>query len=238
MRSRETLAIKPMSERAKGDSPTGIEPVRERIGKAAREALRDASQIILIAVTKTVEADAIEEALAAGQIDFGENRVQEAQSKWPPLKDRWPRVRLHLIGPLQTNKVREAVRLFDSIHTVDRPKLAAALAAEMEKQERNLELFVQVNTGEEPQKAGVTPAEADAFIDLCRNELRLPIRGLMCLPPIEEEPALHFALLANIAKRNGVPYLSMGMSGDFETAIALGATHIRLGTAIFGERAR
>jgi pyridoxal phosphate enzyme (YggS family) len=167
---------------------------------------------------------------------FGENRVQEAKGKWPALKARHPDLELNLIGPLQSNKVRDAVELFDAIHSVDRPKIAAALAEEMERAGKRPRLLVQVNTGEEPQKAGVFPDETDAFVCLCRNELRLPIEGLMCIPPLDEEPALHFALLAKIAARLGLKELSIGMSGDFEKAIAFGATYVRIGTAIFGAR--
>ena len=178
----------------------------------------------------------VEAALAEGQRVFGENRVQEAQGKWPALKARYPDVTLHLIGPLQTNKAADAIALFDVIETVDRPKLARVLAAEMKKQGRVLDCFVQVNTGEEDQKAGVLPSEADAFIEACRDEHGLKVVGLMCIPPADEEPALHFALLREIARRHGLEKLSMGMSGDYETAIEFGATHVRVGTAIFGDR--
>lgn len=210
--------------------------VRARISDAAKASGRSEQDITLIAVSKTFGADQIRPILEAGQKVFGENRVQEAKAKWPVLKASNPETRLHLIGPLQTNKAADAVSLFDTIHTVDRPKLARILAAEMRKQNRMLELFIQVNTGEEPQKAGVLPAEADAFIRFCKAELVLPIIGLMCLPPMEEEPAMHFALLAKIAKRNDLFKLSMGMSADLEKAIAFGATHVRVGSAIFGER--
>jgi len=179
---------------------------------------------------------AIEAAIAAGQRCFGENRVQEAKAKWPDLKARHPDLELHLIGPLQTNKVRDAVALFDVIETVDRPKLAAALAEEMERAGKRPRLLVQVNTGEEPQKAGVLPAEIDSFVRSCRDDHGLDVQGLMCIPPFDEEPSLHFALLAKIAARLGLQELSMGMSGDFETAIAFGATYVRIGTAIFGAR--
>lgn len=206
--------------------------LRAHIHRAARGAGRDPSQITLIAVSKTQDEAAIEEAIAAGQKDFAENRVQEAQSKWPVLKARYPDVKLHLIGPLQTNKLDDALALFDVIHTLDRPRLAEKLA-----QYATLPpLFVQVNTGEESQKSGIPPREADDFIASCRTRSLAPV-GLMCIPPLHEEPSLHFALLAQIAKRNDLVQLSMGMSGDFETAIALGATHIRVGTAIFGTRA-
>ena len=190
----------------------------------------------LIAVAKTFGAEAVEAALAAGQRVFGENRVQEAMGKYPALRATHPDLELHLIGPLQTNKVKEAVATFDAIHTLDRPKLAAALAAEMARTGRRLKLFVQVNTGSEPQKAGVLPDAADAFLAECRDTHGLAIAGLMCIPPVADVPAPHFAFLAQIAKRNGLSALSMGMSGDFETALALGATHIRVGSAIFGSR--
>ena len=190
----------------------------------------------LIAVSKTVPELAIEEAIACGQRRFGENRVQEAKAKWPALRERHPDVELHLIGPLQSNKVRDAVELFDVIHSVDRPKIVSALGEEMKHAARRPRLLVQVNTGEEPQKSGVLPSEADAFVSLCRDALRLPIEGLMCIPPLDEEPAMHFALLAKIAARLGLQELSMGMSGDFEKAIAFGATYVRVGTAIFGAR--
>ncbi len=213
-----------------------LEDVRARIAEAARAAGRDPGEVSLIAVSKTFPAAAIAPVLAAGQRHFGENRVQEAREKWPALKEAHPDVTLHLIGPLQTNKVKYAVRLFDVIHTVDRPKLAAALAREMDKRGRHLPVFVQVNTGEEPQKAGVLPGEANAFIEQCRGEYGLNVIGLMCIPPVDEEPALHFALLEKIARAHGLEKLSMGMSHDYETAIAFGATHVRVGSAIFGPR--
>jgi pyridoxal phosphate enzyme (YggS family) len=187
-------------------------------------------------VTKTVPASVIEQAIGAGQRVFGENRVQEAQAKWPALKERHPGIELHLIGPLQSNKAREAVQLFDVIETVDRPKLARSLAEEMARTGKRPRLFVQVNSGEEPQKAGVAPAETESFIALCRDTFGLSIDGLMCIPPFDEEPAMHFALLAKIAAKNGVKELSMGMSDDFFRAIPFGATYVRVGTAIFGER--
>ena len=211
--------------------------VRARIGAAASAAGRAPADITLVAVGKTHGPSAIAAALAAGQRQFGENRVQEAALKYPALKAATPGLELHLIGPLQTNKVKEAVALFDVIETLDRPKLADALAREMARQGRHPGLFVEVNTGEEAQKAGVYPAEADAFIAQCRG-LGLKIAGLMCIPPADEEPALHFALLREIARRNGIAQLSMGMSADYETAIRFGATHVRVGTAIFGERER
>ncbi len=210
--------------------------VRARIAKAAAEAGRDPAGVTLIAVGKVQPVERVEAALAAGQRVFGENRVQEAQGKWPALRERYPDIELHLIGPLQTNKVREAVALFDVIQTVDRPKLAAELAKEMAKQDRRPACYVQVNTGEEEQKAGVLPADADAFIEACRGEHGLPVVGLMCIPPAEDDPALHFALLREVAKRHGLAGLSMGMSGDYELAVRLGATHVRVGTAIFGAR--
>ena len=210
--------------------------VRTQIDRAARDAERDPAAVALIAVGKVQPLERVEAALLAGHRVFGENRVQEAKSKWPGFKARYPDVQLHLIGPLQTNKVREAVELFDVIQTVDREKLARELAKEMDKRGRRLACYIQVNTGEEEQKAGVSPGDADAFIALCRDQLDLPVVGLMCIPPVDAEPALHFAMLREIAKRNGLTGLSMGMSGDFETAVALGATHVRVGTAIFGAR--
>jgi pyridoxal phosphate enzyme (YggS family) len=214
-----------------------LREIRAHMAAAAKAADRDPSALALIAVAKTHPAAAVEAALAAGQTVFGENRVQEAQGKYPGLRRRHPELRLHLIGPLQTNKVKDAVALFDAIQTVDREKLARALAAEMARQDRKPELFIQVNIGEEPQKAGVAPREADAFIRLCRDELGLQIAGLMCIPPAEQQPAPYFALLREIARRNGLAGLSMGMSGDYESAIRLGATLVRVGTAIFGTRA-
>ena len=207
-----------------------------RIDAARKQALAPAPFTTLVAVSKTQDAERILPVLDAGQRVFGENRVQEAKEKWPALKARWPDIELHLIGPLQSNKAREAVALFDAIHSLDRPKLAHALKAEFERVGRRPSLFIQVNTGEEPQKAGVAPLDASAFIALCRDELKLPVKGLMCIPPDGENPAPHFALLAKIAREHALPWLSMGMSGDFESAIAFGATHVRVGTAIFGER--
>jgi pyridoxal phosphate enzyme (YggS family) len=192
----------------------------------------------LVCVSKTYGADAIEPVLAAGQRVFGENRVQEARDKWPALRERYPDIELHLIGPLQTNKVREALALFDVIETVDRPSLAEALAKEIARQGHAPRLLVQVNTGEEEQKAGVAPGEADAFIAACRERHGLAIEGLMCIPPADQPPSPHFALLAKIAARNGLATLSMGMSADYEQAIMLGATHVRIGSAIFGARPR
>ena len=213
-----------------------LDHVRQAIATAARASGRDPAEITLVAVAKTFPAATVAAALRLGQNVFGENRVQEAQAKYVGLKAGHPALRLHLIGPLQTNKVRDTVRLFDVIETLDRPKLAAALGAEMARTGRRLPCFVQVNTGIEPQKAGVLPREADAFIAACRERHGLAIDGLMCIPPVDEEPALHFALLREIARRNGLPMLSMGMSADFETAIRFGATHVRIGTAIFGPR--
>ena len=213
-----------------------LEAVRAKIVAAAREAGREPAAVTLIAVSKTFAADAIRPVLEAGQRVFGENRVQEAAGKWPALKADYPDVRLHLIGPLQSNKAREAVALFDAIHSIDRPKIAKAVADEMGRQGRRLDLFVEVNTGAEPQKAGILPAEAPAFLRLCREELKLDIAGLMCIPPQDEAPAVHFAFLAKLARENNVAGLSMGMSADYEAAVNLGATHIRVGSAIFGHR--
>ena len=213
-----------------------LSAVKAKIAAAAAAVGRNPREVALVAVAKTHGAPAVEAALAAGQRVFGENRVQEAQGKYPALKARFPDLVLHLIGPLQTNKVKEAVALFDAIESVDRPKLAEALAKEMARAGRRPACFIQVNTGEEPQKAGIPPREADAFIAQCRDELGLPVIGLMCIPPLEEEPSPHFALLREIARRNGLSGLSMGMSADYELAVRLGATHVRIGTAIFGER--
>ena len=210
--------------------------VRGRIETAARGAGRAADGVTLVAVSKTNPADVVRAALAAGQRVFGENRVQEALEKFPALRREFPDLVLHLIGPLQTNKVRDAVAHFDVIETVDRPRLAEALAREMERAGRHLPCLIEVNTGEEAQKAGVLPADADAFIADCRDRLGLHIDGLMCIPPHDEEPSPHFALLREIARRHALPVLSMGMSADFETAIRFGATHVRVGTAIFGAR--
>jgi pyridoxal phosphate enzyme (YggS family) len=210
--------------------------VRREIAQACRHARRDPAAVTLVAVSKTFDAEAIAPAIAAGQRVFGENRVQEAKAKWPPLLERHPGLELHLIGPLQSNKAKEAVALFDAVHSLDRPSLCAALAAEIAKQGRRPLLFVEINTGGEPQKAGVLPEQADDFLKACRDTYGLAIAGLMCLPPFDEPPAPHFALTAKIARRNGLALLSMGMSADFATAIAFGATHVRVGTAIFGER--
>ncbi|MGZ5794666.1 MAG: YggS family pyridoxal phosphate-dependent enzyme [Croceibacterium sp.] len=210
--------------------------VRQHIAAAARAAGRDPASVTLVAVSKTHGADRVRELLDAGQRVFGENRVQEAEEKFPALKAEYPDLTLHLIGPLQTNKAREAVALFDVIQSVDRERLAATLAKEMTRSGRQPDCYIQVNTGEEPQKAGVLPAELDAFVASCRDTHKLPIVGLMCIPPVDEEPALHFALLAKMAARNGLSSISMGMSADYETAIRLGATHVRVGTALFGHR--
>jgi len=217
-------------------STTGLEAVRAEIVRACRDAGRDPAEVTLIAVSKTFGAEAIEPVIDAGQRVFGENRVQEAKAKWPPLMERHKDLSLHLIGPLQSNKAKEAVALFDAIHSVDRASLCEALAKEIAKQGRSPLLFVQVNTGAEPQKAGVLPEEADAFLAACRDTYGLTIAGLMCIPPVEEAPGPHFALTAQIAKRNGLKLLSMGMSADFASAVAMGATHVRVGSAIFGGR--
>jgi len=216
--------------------PTGLSAVEQDIARACKEARRDRSSVTLVAVSKTFDADAIAPVIEAGQQVFGENRVQEAKAKWPGLMSAYPGIALHLIGPLQSNKAKEAVALFDAIHSVDRPSICQALAREFVSQERRPQLFVQLNTGEEPQKAGVAPSEADSFIASCREKYRLPISGLMCIPPVNDAPAPHFALTAKIAARNGLKNLSMGMSADFAIAIALGATHVRVGSAIFGKR--
>ncbi len=211
--------------------------VKTSIDKALTEAGRQPSDAALVAVSKTQTADTIRPVLAAGHRVFGENRVQEALEKWPSLRTAYRDVELHLIGPLQTNKVGDALSLFDVIETLDREKLAHAFVKAREKGASLPRLLVQVNTGAEPQKAGVLPDEVDAFIALCRDELALPVEGLMCIPPVQEEPALHFALLEKLARRNGLAVLSMGMSADFETALEFGATYVRVGSAIFGARA-
>lgn len=207
-----------------------------RIAGAIREGRRESGSVSLVAVSKTFDADAIVPVIALGQRVFGENRVQEAQGKWPSLREQTPDIELHLIGPLQSNKTAEAVALFDVIESVDREKIARTIAEEMKRQGRNLRLYVQVNTGLEPQKAGIAPDDLPQFLELCRDELGLAVEGLMCIPPADENPGPHFALLAKLAAANGVEKLSMGMSGDFETAIAFGATSVRVGSAIFGAR--
>jgi hypothetical protein len=217
-------------------SATGLEQVRADIARACRDAGRDVASVTLVAVSKTFPAERIEPAIGAGQRVFGENRVQEAKAKWPALKAKHDGLALHLIGPLQSNKTKEAVALFDAIHSVDRPSLAEALAKEIDKQGRSPLLFVEINTGAEQQKAGVLPQDADKFIDQCRAGYGLNISGLMCIPPLDEAPGPHFALTAKIAQRNGLKLLSMGMSADFAVAIMLGATHVRVGSAIFGAR--
>jgi pyridoxal phosphate enzyme (YggS family) len=216
----------------------GLTAVRTDIARACREAGRDPQSVTLVAVSKTFGADAIEPVIAEGQRVFGENRVQEAKSKWPALMARHPHLELHLVGSLQSNKAREAVALFDAIHSLDRASLAEALSKEIIKQDRRPLLFVEINTGAEPQKAGIEPQHADAFLASCRDAYGLAVSGLMCVPPVDEAPAPHFALTAQIARRNGLTLLSMGMSADFPMAIAFGATHVRVGTAIFGTRPR
>lgn len=216
--------------------PAGIAEVRQEIVRACRDAGRDPADVTLVAISKTFAAAAIEPVIAAGQRVFGENRVQEAKAKWPPLLARHPGLQLHLVGSLQSNKAREAVALFDAIHSLDRASLADALAKEFARQPRRPQLFVEINTGGETQKSGVAPREADGFLAACRDRHGLAVAGLMCIPPLNEAPAPHFALTAQIAKRNGLKLLSMGMSADFAIAIAFGATHVRLGTAIFGAR--
>jgi pyridoxal phosphate enzyme (YggS family) len=217
-------------------SPGGLAAVEQEIARACKEARRDRASVTLIAVSKTFAADAISPVIEAGQREFGENRVQEAKAKWPGLMSGYPGIVLHLIGPLQSNKAREAVALFNAIHSVDRPSICEVLAKEINLQKKQPELFVQLNTGEEPQKAGVAPGNADAFIASCREQYGLTISGLMCIPPVNDAPAPHFALTAKIAARNGLNKLSMGMSADFATAIQFGATHVRVGSAIFGHR--
>jgi len=216
--------------------PNGLATVEQEIARACKEARRDRTSVTLIAVSKTFGAETIVPAIEAGQRVFGENRVQEARAKWPGLILAYPGIALHLIGPLQSNKAKEAVALFDAIHSVDRPSICEALAKEIFSQKRRPQLFVQLNTGEEPQKAGVAPAQADAFIASCRDKFGLQISGLMCIPPLNDAPAPHFALTAKIAARNGLKNLSMGMSADFAVAIQFGATHVRIGSAIFGAR--
>jgi pyridoxal phosphate enzyme (YggS family) len=222
---------------AANDVSSGLAKVKAEIAAACREAGRDVSSVTLIAVSKTFGEDAVEQAIAAGQTIFGENRVQESKGKWPAIRQRHPVLALHLIGPLQSNKAKEALALFDAIHSVDRPSICEALAKEIQKDGKQPLLFVQVNTGAEPQKAGVLPEDADAFLKECRGTYGFEIAGLMCIPPFDEAPAPHFALTAKIAERNGLKLLSMGMSADYAAAIAFGATHVRVGSAIFGGRA-
>ena len=223
-------------------SPSGLAAVEADIARACKEARRERASVTLIAVSKTFDGDAISPIIDAGQRVFGENRVQEAKGKWPALIQSHPGIALHLIGPLQSNKAKEAVALFDSIHSVDRVSICEALAKEIKSQEKSgrkqLELFVQINTGEEPQKAGVAPQDADTFLAACRDKYGLQISGLMCIPPVDQAPAPHFALCAKIAARNGLKNLSMGMSADFAIAIQMGATHVRVGSAIFGTRTK
>jgi pyridoxal phosphate enzyme (YggS family) len=220
------------------DIAANLAVVQADIAAACRETKRDAASVTLIAVGKTFPAEAMERAIAAGQRVFGENRVQETKAKWPALRERYPDLSLHLIGPLQSNKAKEAVALFDTIHSVDRPSLCEALSKEIAKHGRAPQLFVEINTGAEPQKAGVLPDDADAFLRACKDSYGLMIEGLMCIPPLDEAPAPHFALTAKIAARNGLKRLSMGMSSDYRISIAFGATHVRVGSAIFGERAK
>jgi pyridoxal phosphate enzyme (YggS family) len=223
---------------SENDAVAGLRSVQESIRRSASDYDRDPASITLVAVSKLFPAEAIEPVLAAGQRVFGENYVQEAKAKWPRLRERYADVELHMIGPLQSNKAKEAVELFDAIHTLDRPSLAEALAKEMAKQGKKPRLFVQVNTGEEPQKGGVIPTEVDAFLEACRSKFGLEVEGLMCIPPAEDPPSPHFALLNTITQRHGLKVLSMGMSADFDAAIQLGATHVRVGSAIFGSRTK
>lgn len=227
-----------MSSTTTAHPAEALATILARISAARKSAIAPAPITTLIAVSKTFGADEIAPVLRAGQRVFGENRVQEAKAKWPALKQEYPDLALHLIGPLQSNKAREAVELFDAIHSLDRPKLAHALKTEIDKTGLTPALFIQVNTGEEPQKSGVAPRDTASFIALCRDDLQLPVKGLMCIPPENENPAPHFALLRKIASDNGLSLLSMGMSADFETAIKFGATHVRVGSAIFGTRTK
>lgn len=225
-----------MIDASSSSAVAGLAAVRAELDLACRDARRSAGEVELVCVSKTFPVEIIRPVIAAGQRVFGENRVQEAREKWPLLRTETPDLVLHLIGPLQSNKAKEAVATFDVIQTVDRPKIAAELAREMDRQGRRLPVFIQVNTGAEPQKAGLLPETADAFITECRDVYGLDVRGLMCIPPAEDVPAPHFALLAKIARRNGLAGLSMGMSGDFAVAVHQGATHVRVGSAIFGHR--
>ena len=218
------------------DAIEALNDVKTRVAKTARDHGRNTADVTVIAVTKTYGAERILPVIQSGHRDFGENRVQEAEEKWPSLKAETPDLRLHLIGALQTNKVEQAVALFDVIHSLDRPKLAEKLAAEMRAQNRELPCFIQVNTGREAQKAGLDPADVEAFVRECRETWKLNILGLMCIPPVNEEPSLHFAFLRELATRNGLSQLSMGMSDDYEMAVTFGATYVRVGSAIFGPR--
>ena len=220
------------------DVVAGLATVREKIRQAAEDSERDPASVSLVAVSKLIAAEGIVPALEAGHRVFGENYVQESKAKWPALRERFPDVELHLVGPLQSNKAREAVELFDVIHGLDRLSLAAALAREIERSERAPKLLIQVNTGDEPQKGGISPAQVDTLLSECRETHGLAIQGLMCIPPAEAPPSPHFALLARIAERHNLPILSMGMSADYPAAIQMGATHVRVGTAIFGARPR
>lgn len=220
----------------KENIPVALKTVHAEIGEAAKAAERNVKDVTLVAVGKTFEAEHMVPALDAGQRVFGENRVQEADGKWPGLREIYPDIELHLIGPLQTNKIKQALEIFDVIQTIDRPKLAQKLAKELAGVDKIPACFIQVNTGEEPQKAGILPSDADDFIQMCVKDLKLPIVGLMCIPPVDQEPSLHFALLQKIAKRNGLAKLSMGMSADYDVAVEFGATHVRVGSAIFGKR--
>jgi PLP dependent protein len=228
----------PNAQMEAAGAPARLQSVRQRMAEACKAARREAAAVTLVAVSKTFALEAILPVLEAGQRVFGENRVQEAKAKWPALKERYPDLSLHLVGPLQSNKARDAVALFDAIHSVDRDSLCEALAREIARQGRQPLLLAEINTGGEPQKSGVLPQAADDFLRRCRDTHGLAIAGLMCLPPLDEPPAPHFALAAKIARRHGLKLLSMGMSADFAQAIAFGATHVRIGTAIFGERER
>ena len=218
------------------DRTTGLEAVRSRVAQACRDANRDPATVTLVAISKTFAPEAIEPVIAGGQRIFGENRVQEAKAKWPELMAHQAGIELHLVGSLQSNKAKDAVALFDAIHSVDRASLAEALAREIARQNRQPLLFVEINTGAEPQKAGVLPQDADAFLAVCRDRYSLGVAGLMCIPPVDDEPSLHFALLRSIARRHGLGTLSMGMSADYRLAVQQGATHVRIGSSIFGAR--
>jgi PLP dependent protein len=230
------MTVVPNAQMEAAGAPARLQSVRQKMAEACEAARREAAAVTLVAVSKTFALEAILPVLEAGQRVFGENRVQEAKAKWPALRERYPDLSLHLIGPLQSNKAREAVALFDAIHSVDRDSLCEALAREIARQGRQPLLLAEINTGGEPQKSGVLPQAADDFLRRCRDTHGLAIAGLMCLPPLDEPPAPHFALTAKIARRHGLKLLSMGMSADFAQAIAFGATHVRIGTAIFGER--